>query len=397
MNNNISLNTPNITFKAKPIPKSVIEKTKSTLLTSAVKRIDIYCHDSADEDTVNSSKVFANWLIRNGKNVSICVQHDEVTDLYLKNSAAKLKLKPNTPDKTVVLDFNSEERLPRDYKKDFFKESSKNIIGYDHHDKTPNTLKGNFYIDSTAKSCCSIMTRFFEGLGEKINSKDSKSLYCGMVSDYKKSGLVKITNKDGNYELIKTDKLLKDKNSMEVMTKLENNLAEKDKKQIYKHLDPLSRLNADETTLRKKLFSNIKVTNNGKLAYVVIEPDDKLWAKVGMDTQKTSEILKDLRERVSSNSQEVEELTKSQKEKFKNVDTVIAFYRKSEAADSKYRMSIHSKSNSALKLIDYVRENKDPNLIAGGHSDRAGGEISSVKKSDVQNFVNNFIEASKIL
>src|SRR5574344_1524745 len=139
------------------------------------------------------------------------------------------------------------------------------------------------------------MTRFFEGLGEKINSKDSKSLYCGMVSDYKKSGLVKITNKNGNYELMKTDKLLKDKNSMEVMTKLENNLTEKDRKQIYKHLDPLSRLNADETTLRKNLFSNIKVTNNGKLAYIVIEPAATLAAKVGMDTQKTSEILNDLR------------------------------------------------------------------------------------------------------
>ena len=72
---------------------------------------------------------------------------------------------------------------------------------------------------------------------------------------------------------------------------------------------------------------------------------------------------------------------------------MIAFYRK----DDEYRMSIHSRSNSAIRLIDYVKENLNPDIIAGGHADRAGGKIDSVSKKDTMKFVNDFIKASEIL
>ncbi len=383
----------NIGFRAKPIPKSIIDKTKNELLDKNIRKIDIYCHSSADEDTINSAKVFYNWLTKNGKDVKICVPQAEVEKLYFPSKEYKLKGSDRViPDKSIVLDFNSKERLSSQYCDLFKNNLPQNVIGYDHH--TPsNILNGDFYVDDSAKSCCSVLTRFFEGVGEKLSQKDKKNLYCGMVSDYKKSGLVTFNKSEKGYNLIKTDKLLNDKNSLEVFNKLDKSLGNKDKQEIYTHLDPLARLTIDEKQLQKKLYSELEVSRNGKMAYVVIPTNDKLWKKVGMDTPTTSEILKDLRVQVSTNSQKVKMLSDEQKQKMKNVDTVIAFYQK----DNEYRMSIHSKSNSALKLIDYIKENINPDLIAGGHADRAGGKVDSLKEDDVNNFINSFIKASDIL
>ncbi len=383
----------NIVFRAKPIPKSIIDKTKNELLDKNINRIDIYCHSSADEDTINSAKVFYNWLTRNGKDVKICVPKTEVQKLYFSSKDFKLKGEDKTvPDKSIILDFNSKERLSSQYSDLFKNNLPQNVVGYDHH--TPsNILNGDFYIDDSAKSCCGVLTRFFEGLGEKLSLKDKKNLYCGMVSDYKKSGLVSLNKSENSYELIKTNKLLNDKNSLDVFNKLDKSLSNKDKQEIYIHLDPLARLTNDEKVLQERLYSQLKVSSNGKMAYVVIPPNDKLWKKVGMDTPTTSEILKDIRTQVSTDSQKAEFLSDEQKLKMKDVDTVIAFYQK----DNEYRMSIHSKSNSALKLIDYIKENINPDLIAGGHADRAGGKIDSLKKEDVNNFINSFIKASDIL
>lgn len=389
---NFSINY-NIGFGAKPIPKSVIDKTKKDLLDKNINRIDIYCHSSADEDTINSAKVFYNWLTKNGKDVKICVPKAEIEKLYFSTKDYNLKGCNNViPDKSVVLDFNSKERLGASYTDLFNRNSHQNIIGYDHH--TPsNMLKGNFYIDDSAKSCCGVLTRFFEGLGEKLSKNDRKNLYCGMISDYKKSGLLSLNRTENGYNLIKKDKLLKDKNSLEVFNKLDKSLDNKDKQEIYIHLDPLARLTSDEKILQEKLYSQLNVSPNGKMAYVIIPPNDKLWKKVGMDTPTTSEILKDIRTQVSTDSQKAEFLSDEQKLKMKDVNTVIAFYQK----DNEYRMSIHSRSNSALKLIDYIKENINPNIIAGGHSDRAGGKVDSLKKEDVNNFINSFIKASDIL
>ena len=281
------------------------------------------------------------------------------------------------------------------FKNLFAQNKPENIIGYDHHTKGEAPLNGNFYVDDSAKSCCGVLTRFFEGLDRKLNKADTKSLYCGMVSDYKKSGLLKITKENNAYNVQKTEKLLNDKNSLEVFNKLDKQLSLEEKNNIYKHLDPLSRLTQNEKLLRKRLFRDIKVTPNGKMAYIVIPPKDKLWQKVGMDTPATSEILKDLRVRVAENPSNVDFLSSEQKKDMKNVDTVIAFYRKSGSFDE-YRMSIHSKSNSALKLIDNAKISNSQ-ITAGGHPDRAGGKIDSIAENDVRNFVNALVKASDIL
>ena len=391
---NSTLST-NLSFRAKPIPKDVINKTTRNLLAKRVKDVDIYCHSSADEDTVNSAKVFGNWLIENGKSVNFCVPRNEVKDLYFDTRKYNLKKSEIPADRAVVVDFNAQERLSDSFKNLFAQNKPENIIGYDHHTKGEAPLNGNFYVDDSAKSCCGVLTRFFEGLDRKLNKSDTKSLYCGMVSDYKKSGLLKITKENNAYNVQKTEKLLNDKNSLEVFNKLDKQLSLEEKNNIYKHLDPLSRLTQNEKLLRKRLFRDIKVTPNGKMAYIVIPPKDKLWQKVGMDTPATSEILKDLRVRVSENPSNVDFLSSGQKKDMKNVDTVIAFYRKSGSFDE-YRMSIHSKSNSALKLIDNAKISNSQ-ITAGGHPDRAGGKIDSIAENDVRNFVNALVKASDIL
>ena len=171
----------NISFRAKPIPQTVINKTKQELLNPKVSTVDIYCHTSADEDTINSAKVFGNWLISKGKEVNICVAEKETKDLYFNPKDYNIKQNHKPANKSIILDFNAKERLPQIYSTVYEKTKANNIIGYDHHKSGDNKLKGKFYIDDSAKSCCGVLTRFFEGLGEKLNKKDTKSLFCGMV------------------------------------------------------------------------------------------------------------------------------------------------------------------------------------------------------------------------
>jgi hypothetical protein len=152
----------------------------------------------------------------------------EITDLYTKNCTAPINIAHKKADKVVILDFNGKDRVPEGYSDDISEYSPENIIGFDHHHTTEHKINGNLYIDTTAKSNCGVLTRFFESIGEKINKKDAKSLYCGMVSDYKKSGLVKLNKIKNKYELVKTDKLYADKNSLEVINKNLRKLSNKD-------------------------------------------------------------------------------------------------------------------------------------------------------------------------
>ena len=46
----------NPNFNAQPIPKEIVRNFKSQLLEKNVKTVDIYCHRSPDEDTVNAMK-----------------------------------------------------------------------------------------------------------------------------------------------------------------------------------------------------------------------------------------------------------------------------------------------------------------------------------------------------
>lgn len=388
-------------FKARPMPKNVAVGMKNALLDKSVKTIDLYCHNSPDEDTVNSMKVLYNWLKKMGKKVSACLNTEDAKGLYFNRLFYHLRPKDDRyiPDRAVCLDFNGTERLPSGYAFYFDQNPKENILAFDHHTKANTYIHGKrMYIDDTASSCCGVIARFFEALGENISKKDAKSLYCGMLSDYRGSKLISIKKgEDNKYQLIKKPELYKDKNALEILEKVEKLVSDKDKNKIYKHLDILSKLTQKEKEYMKQLVSYITLSTQNGLAYIFIPPDDQTWTSLRMDNRKTSAMLKDIRTRVMGDIENDDMFTPQQKEKLKNVKAIAIFYRSNPSENSSYQMSIHSKGGYSKKLIDYVRENFDNNLIAGGHQDRAGGKLNSINFNDTIKFVNNFLEADKQL
>lgn len=384
--------SPKIAFGVKPVSFDTAMHYINPLKNSGAKRIGIFGHSSLDNDAECSKHTFSDILDILGIKNYIYSRKEQVRGLLLEKSK-KIKKISKQPDLIVVLDFNDERRIPKLFKNIFEKNKPGNIIGLDHHKEAKNKLQGDFYIDDTAKSCCGIVFRFAEALGleKKLSKKDYRNLYCGMLSDYQKSSLIKIDNE----KLIKNPALYEDKNSLEVLEKVEKQVSEKNKNKIYKHLDIISNLNSEERKFRKKVFSEINVTPNGKLAYVVIDPKDKQWRGLGMDNTRNSIILSDLRVRLMNGVENDKLFTPEQKESFKKIKAAMIFYRTSPKKHGCYQMSIHSKEGYTQKILNYIRANISPNLEAGGHENRAGGRVRSMKKEDINNFINSFLEAAE--
>ena len=391
-------NNKNVSFGAKPIPIRHLKAMERSVLKA--KTIDVYSHYSLDDDTLNSSKVLCRWMKKLGKDVSMCLDKTELGGLFFRKSK-NIKIKEDYSKKTdlsFLVDFNSKERVPKAYVNTLDAENNKNMIGLDHHDITKSTiLKKEGYIDSKAHSCSGVIYRFFEGLKVKLGKQDLESLYCGMLSDYKKSKLISIKNTPEGSVLIKNTSLYKDKYSNEVLEKIESQLNQKSKDKILKHLDTLSTLKPREKHFINKITSEIKVTKNGDLAYIVIEPGNKEWNAIGMDNNRTSEMLSDLRSRIIGDVQNDVAFSPLVKEKLKNVKGAIVFYRNSDVPDSSYKMSIHSKGDYAKRLIDCIKKDINPDLTAGGHPDRAGGRIKCCTQPEVDKFVNDFLLAAESL
>lgn len=374
----------NVSFKAALFPVETAQFYKRAILNPKVKTIDVLSHASPDEDTVDSALTVINdWLKKNGKKTFVCVNYKKTKGLYSRPLKKEMKKGSKPSDLTLVFDFNGKSKVPKSFMDVFEKTKSENIFGFDHHTRTDETFDGNLYIDDTAKSTCGIVFRFFEALGEKISKKSLKKLYCGMLSDYQKSGLVDI--KDS--KLIKLPDLDLDKNSKEILEKIEAQLSEKEKAKIYKHLDVLSNLTAKEKAFQKRLFKETKTTPEGNLAYVVLEPNDKDWINLGMKNARTTILLRNWR-LSTLNNKENDMFSAQQKEKLKNLKGAIIFYRSGGA----YQMSVHSKDNYAERLTTYIRKNTSLKIY--GHPERQGGRILSLQKDDVEKFINGFLDAA---
>lgn len=387
--NNYQNNNDKTTFGARPIPAVFAETIKSKLLNNSVKSVDIYCHSSPDEDTINSAKVIGNWFNKHGIKTSFCIDASDLKSLYVGHGKLNIKNSNQPSDLSLILDFNSKSKMPKSCSDVF--EKSRKVFGFDHHQKTTDFLGGEFYRDDSAYSCCGVLTRFFEATAETLSKGDLKSLYCGIVSDYQKSKLVKIVNTKDGFNLVKLPALYSDPNSRYILEKFERNLSNKEKAKIYKHLDILSNLTQKEKDFRNKIFSEVKITPNGKLGYLVIEPYDKEWKSLGMDNARTSYILRDLRLQLLNNVSDNEFFTPEQKQNFKNLQGAAVFYRANDA----YQLSITTKEDYAKRLTDYIKEHINPDLVAGGHADRMGAKIFSIEKNQVDNFINSFLIASE--
>lgn len=396
LKSDVSQNKNNVSFGAKPIPSAVVKKIERRLLTA--NSIDVYSHSSPDEDTINSAKVVYNWLKRMGKDVSLCFNAGETNGLLFKNSK-KYKFKDDLskkPDLNLLIDFNSTERVPKRFVDVLGAGKTKNIIGLDHHDVSEKTMfDPKSYIDSDAQSCSGVIFRFFEGLGVKLKKTDLESLYCGMLSDYRKSKLISIENSSNGSALQKLPKLYENEYSAEVLEKIETLLSSKSKAKILKHLDTFANLTQKEINFSNGLNDKVQITKNGKLAYVVIDPKSKEWKALGMDNTRTSDILANFRSMVIDSSEQNKNFSPELKNKLKDVEGAMVFYRSMDNKESSYKMSIHSKGDYAKRLIDYVKININPELIAGGHPDRAGGKVRNCDKKSVDKFINDFLIAAE--
>lgn len=399
----------NITFSAKPIPENVLKKLESRMLKA--DNIDIFCHTSPDEDTVNSAKVIANLLLSLNKKVRIFAD-GKLNGIFLDNS---YKLNIYDPvnlksfekaDLAVVVDFNSKTRVSKPGGELLNKYQIDEIVGLDHHQHTSSEeLIGNinteadnpFYIDSSAKSCCGVIYRFFEGLGKKLDENNLGNLYCGMIDDLMKSGCVNIESNNGNYKLKRTKSISNDPYTVEVLDKIEDMLPKQRQKEILKHLDILSRLTDEAKAFQKRLFKEVKITENGKLAYVVLPPEDKEWIVLGQDNNITSKILLDFRKRLLKNRPDDEFISDDLRANLVNVKAVAVFYRGAVTEVSSkevYKVSIHSAGEMAKELVhEVLKSNKA--VEAGGHKDRVGGKIHSIDEQDCKRFVKSFVDAAE--
>ena len=417
-------NRKNLTFNANKMSKSQAQYFKDRF--KEAKYADIVCHELTDRDAINSAITIQRYL--NTKNIpSRIIISQNLQKIGIKEpdfqyiQADEIKKGEKPKDMVVCVDFSAKERVNSDTL-NFIKQSP-NIVCIDHHrgvnlfSKDYLVIKKSLenadeiihsavpcYVDSSAKSATSIIYRFLEAIDEPITNEQAYSMMFGFADDSIKRGLIKSDGIKGT--LSATDELKKDKNAYEIYQNLKSRLNDEQIKKIAQATDIMSNLTAEEKEFYDSLHDKLKFSNNGKIAYIEIPPDDKEWKKLGSDNSRTSTILNRFRQNVQKND--------FNDTKLNNVEIVMAFYE----ANGDYRFSAHSKKYSLENFIDYVdlvgemtqiknienMLNGNSNSIvqekgvfnfnkkAGGHPDRAGGKLEKVTdKDECHNWVQSII------
>ena len=387
-----------IGFNANKISYNTAKPIEERINKASV--VDIYCHKSPDDDTLSSAQPLARWLKSKHKTARVIADGD------LKGSYISEDITVTSPemlgtkgDLAIIVDFNDLSRASTATAKLLEQYKPENIVGFDHHTTNENPVKSSpnapIYIDTTAKSCSSIIFRFFESLKIKLDNESLLNLFCGMSDDFKKSGLVDISSTKIN----KTPKMLEHPTSKEIFEQIENALPEGDRNKIIKNFNILENLNIKEKAFQNKLFTEkIQFSPSKKLAYIIIEPKNKEWIDLGQDNKVTSRILGDFRRRILANNPDDSLISPQIKNKLNNVQAVITFYRGSKQlnpADDVYQMSLLSKDNSATKITEEAKRLGNKEINGGGHPNRCGASISSTNELKCTHFVKCFIDAAE--
>lgn len=380
----------NVNFQANPFSKKQAQFFNQKLVNA--NYVDIICHSLTDEDAVASAKAIQWYLKKQHTPQRIILNHGEDTWDYPHKGrvldTAVSELPKDKPDTVLCIDFSSTSRISKNVI-DYINQAKK-IFCIDHHtdgdivpdihpitrslgekelDALPIT---NIYIDTSAKSCSGIVMRLLEALGAAPPTRILQQLFCGMVDDLRKNSCIKF---DETLEPVKLDIMNKDRYTSNLYSSLEKKLLQKDRDAVIKHLNVLANLTPEEIKFKESL--PIRMEKAGKLGYVVIPSGDKEWANLGGDNKKTSAIMGNFRLNALENNPEL--------------DSVAVFYPVKDA----YRISIHSKDNNVLKLFDYVKENFNPDLQAGGHENRGGGYVQSLEPDICEKWVNEILKGAE--
>lgn len=360
------------------------------------KNVDIITHDMTDRDGANSALAMWEYLNNQRINARVIISKKIPQALGLRNydcnivqAFDKEKVAQITPDIAFCVDFGGSERvLPNVYE---HIQKAPIVMGFDHHSEVDIArddfiqfkrplyddecilTKANFYSDMTAKSATSIIYRFFEALGQEINSNQAYDLFLGLIDDTTKRALVKCDGQKGTITAQKA--LYEDKNALEIYTKLKEKLSEEQIASIAKTVDLISSLNEEQQQFKDSLYDKLKLSANGKIAYIEIPPDDKQWQDLDGDNTITSTILNRFRQEVLADNNDIQ--------------AIFCFYE----AHGNYRLSAHAKNPNLLDFFKYIEENKIPDFtkISGGHPTRGGGGIKTNDPQTCHTWVQNII------
>lgn len=392
---NSSKNFIQPSFTANVMPKNCAEYIDNKLKTA--KTVDIFCHNSSDEDTFNSAKAMYSYLKGQGIAPRLVVSGGRENYQYDVNKfniiqANDVSDDTKKADMALCVDFSSPTRVPHNVLK-YINGYGSNIVGFDHHDDPEFVVKDynkitqsyaknqempkldakDYYIDSSAKSNCAIISRFFDAIGHKTSREEARSLFAGMFDDTSKDGITKV----GNLGQIRvTQKANDNGNTGEVMKNVLNSMNVFDKLTVLKHFADKTKLTDKEIAFSKTLKDKTQYSNNGKFAYIEITPQDKEWEELGKDTVRSTKVLQKFRK---------DALEKG------DVDAVAVFYPTNAGI---YKMSIQTKEDYAKQIIDNIKATTCPDLVAGGHENRSGGTIETQDAQKCHEWVNLFKQSA---
>lgn len=356
-----------VSFKAKPISIKTAENINQQLKKS--KFFDIICHSSTDEDVAACAKALQ-WHLKTLKIPSQIISDSAVDTFHYTKQQSSLK---KDPQGILCLDFSSYSRINKSLAE--YINKAKNLICIDHH-KDGNLKTNTEYIDTSAKSCSGIILRFFDALKKKIPDNILQQLYCGMLDDLRKNNYIRYNE---TLNPILTNIARNDKNTMQLYERLNNTLSQEERDEVVKHLNVLARLNKAEKKFKDDLESKIQFIPNKKFAFIEIPVKDEEWSSLGGDNKVTSAVMGNFRVSVLENP------------KFQELNTIAIFYPVNDC----YRISIHSKNNSVIDFFNYVKNNTNPDLTAGGHPNRGGGCIQTLNPKKCHIWVEQFIKSAK--
>lgn len=388
-------------FTANVMPKNCAEYIDNKLKTA--KTVDIFCHSSTDEDSFNSAKAMYSYLNSQGVKPRIIVSNGKECFNYDAKKynilqADEVNEKTKKADMALCVDFSAKSRATSSNILNYINNYGENLVGFDHHNnedkitqnynqitqsyaknQTKPVLENkNFYIDSSAKSNCAIISRFFDAINHKTTKEEGQSLLAGMLDDTMKDGFTKISS-TGQIEV--SDKTNDCGNTKTVMNKVLSVLTDIDKMGVFSHFAEKSKLTDKEINFQKTLKNRTQYSANGKFAYLEIQQGDKEWENLGRDTVRTKQVLGNYRKEMLSD---------------KNVEAVAVFFPTNQK--DTYKMSILTNKDYAKQIIDDIKTTKYPELVAGGHDDRSGGTLNSSDKDACHNWVELFVNsAEKVL
>ncbi|MBQ7286791.1 MAG: hypothetical protein IJW73_03415 [Candidatus Gastranaerophilales bacterium] len=371
----------NTTFKANKMSYEQARYVDRELRKA--KNVDIVCHHLTDRDGANSALAMWEYLNAKGVNARIIMSQKTPLALGLRNYDCNIvqaneqeKIEEITPDVAFCVDFGGSERVAPNVL-EHIKKCDK-VMGFDHHSEVDiarnqymqlrRPLEDDecvvsrvpFYSDMSAKSATSVIYRFFEALGEDIDSSSAYDLFTGLIDDAAKRNLVKCDGLAGKITAKK--ELIEDKNAYEIYSKLKSKLSDEQIRTIAKNIDAMSSLTFEQEKFKNSLMDRLKFSDDKKIAYLEIPSNDKEWESLGGDNTITSMILNRFRQEVLAKNPDVE--------------IAFTFYE----AHGAYRLSAHSRNTNLLDYFKSVEENNIPDFTqnSGGHPDRAGGSLNSI-------------------